>query len=130
MPQDLQEQSQAPATDVSRYQPPVPARLVVQGSSFPLPFPGGKSEWIVGREDPISGKFPDFDLTDHGGDELGVSREHARISKRGEQFFVEDLQSTNYTFVNQQQLQPGQSHPLSDGDELCFGRLKLNFYLS
>lgn len=106
----------------------IQGRLVVQGSNAAIPFPPGRTEVIVGREDPISNVFPDVDLTDQGGDEGGVSRRHARIFLQGSQVLVEDLNSTNYTYVNQQRLTPGQPHPLHDGDEVRFGRVKLNFY--
>jgi predicted amidophosphoribosyltransferase len=106
----------------------IQGRLVVQGTNAAIPFPPGRTEVIVGREDPISNVFPDVDLTDHGGDEGGVSRRHARIFLQGSQTLVEDLNSTNYTYVNQQRLTPGQPHPLHDGDEVRFGRVKLNFY--
>jgi hypothetical protein len=111
--------------------PPVAAvqgRLVVQGTNATLPFPPGKTEAIVGREDPVSGVFPEIDLTDHGGDEGGVSRQHARIFVQGYQVFIEDLNSTNYTYVNQQRLVPGQPQPLNSGDQVRFGRVKLNYY--
>lgn len=103
-------------------------RLVVQGTNAALSFPPGKAEIIIGREDPVSGVFPEVDLTDHGGDEGGVSRRHARIFMQGAQVFIEDLNSTNYTYVNQQKLMPGQPHPLNNGDEVRVGRVKLNFY--
>jgi predicted amidophosphoribosyltransferase len=108
--------------------PAVQGRLVVQGTNATLPFPPGKTEVIVGREDPVSGIFPDIDLTDHGGDEGGVSRRHARIFVQGTQVLIEDLNSTNYTYVSQQKLTPGQPHPLNDGDEVRIGRVKLGFY--
>ncbi len=112
------------------YQPgaTVQGRLVVQGTNVTLPFPPGKTEIIVGREDPVSGIFPDVDLTDHGGDEGGVSRQHARIFAEGSQVLIEDLNSTNYTYVNQQKLTPAQPHPLNDGDALRFGRVKLTYH--
>jgi len=100
----------------------------VQGTNATLPFPPGKTEIIVGREDPVSGIFPGIDLTDHGGDEGGVSRQHARIFAQGTQVFIEDLNSTNYTYINQQKLTPGQPHPLNSGDEVRFGRVKLTFH--
>ena len=100
----------------------------MQATNASLLFPPGKTEIIVGREDPVSGVFPDIDLTDHGGDEGGVSRRHARIFVQGDQVFIEDLNSTNYTYVNQQRLTPGQPQPLNDGDEVRLGRVKLNFY--
>ena len=108
----------------------VPGKLVVQGTSASLPFPPGKTEIFVGREDPVSGVFPELDLTDHGGDEGGVSRKHARIYVQGNQVYIEDLNSTNYTYVNQQKVTPGQPCPVNDGDELRFGRVKTNYYSS
>jgi len=111
--------------------PPGPAiqgRLIVQGTNATLSFPAGRTEVVIGREDPVSNVFPEVDLTDHGGDEGGVSRRHARIFVQGIQVFVEDLNSTNYTYVNQQRLTPGQPLPLNDGDELRFGRVKLWYY--
>lgn len=118
---------QAPAYSA----PPVGirGRLIVPGSNVSLPFPAGKTEIIVGREDPVSSVFPDVDLTDHGGDEGGVSRQHARIFVQGDHFFIEDLNSTNFTFVNQQKLLPRQPQPLASGDEVRFGRVKLTFHV-
>jgi hypothetical protein len=107
----------------------VPGRLVIQGTNATLPFPAGKTEIFVGREDPVSGVFPEIDLTDHGGDEGGVSRKHARIFVQGDQVYIEDLNSTNYTYVNQQKITPGQPHPLNDGDEVRFGRVKANYHV-
>ncbi len=102
--------------------------LVVQGLNVTLPFPPGKTEIFVGREDSINNIFPDVDLTDLGGDEGGVSRRHARIFVQGAQVFIEDLNSTNHTYVNQQRLTPGQAQALNSGDEVWLGWMKLNFY--
>jgi hypothetical protein len=112
------------------YPPPAvaPGRLVVQDTNASLPFPPGKTEFVVGREDAASSVFPDVDLLDHGGEEGGVSRRHARIFVQDNQIFIEDLNSTNYTYVNQQILVPEQPHPLNDGDEIQLGRIKLDFY--
>lgn len=100
-------------------------RLVIKegGATFPLP-PG--KELIVGRTDPIDGIFPDIDLTPH--DTLtGVSRRHAAIHEQGGQWFVRDLNSTNYTVVNRQRLQPEQDFLIEAGDEIRFGRLVTYF---
>lgn len=104
-----------------------PPRLVIQGTQATLPFPPGKTEVIVGREDPVSNVFPELDLTDHGGDEAGVSRQHARFLLQHGQWQIEDLDSTNFTFVNQEKLTPHQPYPLEDGAELRFGRLRAIF---
>jgi hypothetical protein len=100
-------------------------RLVIKegGATFPLPL--GK-ELIVGRTDPIDGIFPDIDLTPH--DTLtGVSRRHAALHEQGGQWFVRDLNSTNYTVVNRQRLQPDQDFLIEPGDEIRFGRLVTHF---
>jgi len=118
----------APAPPPAYPSPALQYRLVVQGTNATLPFPPGRTEIILGREDPVSNVFPDIDLTDHGGDEGGVSRRHARIFIQGTQVSIEDLNSTNYTYVNQQRLTPGQPHPLNSEDEVRLGRVKLNFH--
>jgi len=104
-------------------------RLVVQATNAPIMLPPGKAEYIVGREDPVSNMFPDVDLTPHGGDEGGVSRRHARLFQQGGQWLVEDFNSTNFTFVNAQRVQPNAPMPVPNGAEVRFGRVKLTFYV-
>jgi hypothetical protein len=112
--------------------PPAPAvgpRLIVSSSGAEIPLPAGE-EFLMGREDPVSGIFPDVDLTPHGGDEGGVSRQHARLSVDGNSYFIEDLDSTNFTFVNKQKLAPKTRQPLNDGDEIRCGRVALILRIS
>ena len=101
--------------------------VVASGAEIPLP---ESEEIFVGREDPVSGVYPDVDLTPHGGEEGGVSRRHARLYVEGGNYLVEDLDSTNFTFVNKQKLTPKTGQPLSDGDELRVGRVALVFRTS
>lgn len=103
-------------------------RLVVQETNTPLNLPDGKSELLIGREDPVSGHFPEIDLGPNRGEELGVSRSHAKLTIQGNQCFLEDLQSVNFTHVNKQRLNPGTRQPLNNGDELRFGKLVVMFY--
>ncbi len=100
--------------------------LVVVASGIELPLPQG-AEVLVGREDPYSNVFPDVDLTPHGGEEAGVSRRHFKLTLAEGRYAIQDLGSTNYTWVNQQRLEPHTPMPLSDGDEIRAGRLKLIF---
>ncbi len=113
-------------------QPPVvtgpPPRLVVQATNQSIPFPGGKVELLVGREDPVSNVFPEIDFEPHGGDEGGVSRRHAKFTLQGSQWYITDLQSTNFTFVNKEKLQPNQPHLLNNGDEVRLGRVITRFH--
>jgi hypothetical protein len=108
--------------------PPTPApagpRLVVTASGAEIPLPAA-TEIIIGREDPVSGIFPDVDLTPHDGEEGGVSRKHARLIVEGGNYFVEDLDSTNFTFVNKQKLAAKTRHQVDDGDEIRCGRIAL-----
>jgi len=83
----------------------------------------------VGRLDPGGNVFPEIDLTADGGVELGVSRRHARILKREQRIFVEDLGSSNGTYVNGQKLAPYFPEVLSDGDELRLGKLPIKIVL-
>jgi predicted amidophosphoribosyltransferase len=113
--------------------PPSPTtvgpRLVMATSGAEIPLPTGE-EILVGREDPVSGVYPDVDLTPHGGEEGGVSRRHARLVREGGALFVEDLDSTNFTFVNKQRVAPKSRQALNDGDEIRFGRVTLVFKTS
>jgi hypothetical protein len=77
----------------------------------------------LGRSDPKYQIFPEIDLTSDNGIECGVSREHACIFRRGSIIEVEDLGSTNGTFLNGERLPPYVSHPLNDGDQLQMGKL-------
>ena len=75
------------------------------------------------------GVFPDIDLDSHD-PEAKVSRRHARILRQNDKFMVEDLGSTNGTFVNRgRRLIPGTPHLLADGDEIIVGKTFLRFNL-
>ncbi|HEV2236234.1 MAG TPA: FHA domain-containing protein, partial [Ktedonobacterales bacterium] len=99
-----------------------PRLVMASGTTFDL---AGKSEVIIGREDPVSNIYPDVDLTPHGGEEDGVSRVHAKLMINGSQYLVEDQNSTNHTFVNKQKLAPKTPTPIKDGDELKLGRVAM-----
>jgi pSer/pThr/pTyr-binding forkhead associated (FHA) protein len=61
--------------------------------------------------------------------EHGVGRRHARIFVHGGQLAVEDLDSTNGTFLNAARLAPRQPTPLKAGDTLRLGNLALRVEL-
>lgn len=106
------------------------ARLVIErGKSVGKQFLLSAAESQIGRWDADGGIFPDVDL-DSDDPEAKVSRRHARITYRDGQYFLEDLGSTNGTFVNRgKRLPPGTSQPLKDGDEIIVGKTFLRFQL-
>jgi pSer/pThr/pTyr-binding forkhead associated (FHA) protein len=80
------------------------------GESFPL----DHDRMTIGRR-------PDSDVFL---DDVTVSRDHALIVRRGEEFHLDDLGSLNGTYVNRRRIE---SHHLADGDELQVGKYKLTF---
>lgn len=71
---------------------------------------------------------PAFDLTPYGGDRLGVSRQHAAVTPTEKGYLLEDLGSTNGTWVNATRLVPYTPHMLRSGDLIRFGQLTLFVY--
>ena len=51
-------------------------------------------------------------------DNSSISRAHAKLVRRGSDFFVVDMNSTNFTFVNGIKLAGGQEHPVRSGDKI------------
>jgi len=104
---------------------PPTLRVVVGRHQVMVRFPEGRTELILGRNDPPAHVNPDFDLTPYNGAVLGVSRQHARLFYERGRLFIEDKGSTNHTHVRGRQLTPSTPHPLRSGDEIRLGRLVL-----
>lgn len=62
-------------------------------------------------------------------DNTSVSRCHARISRKGSQYFVADMNSTNFTFVNGVKVVPGQEVALKDNDTVRFADEDFEFHM-
>jgi len=103
---------------------PVSLKLSIPDSGRDVELPLTK-EVNIGRLDPASASFPDIDLTSDGGLEKGVSRRHAKITRRGNEVFIEDLGSINGTFLNRKKLTPYLPQAMKSGDELQLGKLIL-----
>jgi pSer/pThr/pTyr-binding forkhead associated (FHA) protein len=92
-----------------------PARLVWErpdGERVEFPLEG--EALVVGRDEGASIRV----------DEALVSREHARIERRGDAWVVVDLGSTNHTRVNGQAVR---ERELVHGDEVRFARARCVF---
>lgn len=125
-------------TDALRSEPPAPnggapralSKLVIErGGRVGKEFSITGAETHIGRWDADSGIFPDVDL-DQDDPEAKVSRRHARIMNQNGQYFIEDLGSTNGTFVNRgRRLLPGHRQMLRSGDEIIVGKTFLKFHI-
>lgn len=103
--------------------------VIIRGRSVGKEFLLCEPESHIGRWDADGGIFPDVDL-DSDDPEAKVSRRHARITRRSEKYYIEDLGSTNGTFVNRERrLLPGDRRPLRDGDEVIVGKTFLKFHV-
>ena len=82
----------------------------------------------VGRFDPVVGPI-DIDL---GSIEEGVyiSRKHARLKLENGAWMVEDLGSSNGTFILREDFEKVDSAELQDGDEIAFGNARFVFHES
>lgn len=106
------------------------AKLVIErGNAVGTEFKIVNAESNIGRWDADNGVFPDVDLDSYD-PEAKVSRRHARIIFENGGYQIEDLGSTNGTFVNRgRRLLPGTPHILSDGDEIIVGKTFLRFHI-
>jgi hypothetical protein len=111
-------------------EPPSPigrARFIVRDSGAEITLPTDEGEYIIGREDPVSGVFPTVDMNPHDGENLGVSRRHAQLTVDAGLYFIQDLDSTNFTFLDRKKLAPFTPAALSNGDEVRLGKLVMTF---
>ena len=86
---------------------------------------------LVGRVDRASGvvsRVLGVDLTGFEDiEDPSVSRRHAQILLRNDEYFLQDLNSTNGTTVNGRLLAPEMRCPLDHGDQVQFGDITLFF---
>ncbi|HLY27415.1 MAG TPA: FHA domain-containing protein [Aggregatilineales bacterium] len=98
--------------------------LQIRGMSERIDFTDGK-EITLGRADLSALISTRFDLTPYGAHERGVSREHAILRFKDNQFTLTDLSSVNGTSVNTDKLEPNQPRVLNDKDEIRLGTLSI-----
>lgn len=103
---------------------------IERGGAANTEFTLSTEESYIGRWDADNGIFPDVDLDAHDPD-AKVSRRHARIIHRNNVYMIEDLGSTNGTFINRgRRLLPGSPQVLSEGDEIIVGKTFLRFHIN
>jgi pSer/pThr/pTyr-binding forkhead associated (FHA) protein len=79
------------------------------------------SECAIGTHPVTIGRLPDNNIVI---DNPAVSGRHARVYREGDHYVLEDLKSTNGTFVNDK---PIARHTLLDGDSVLVGKHHLLF---
>jgi hypothetical protein len=83
---------------------------------------------ILGRMAPHDAQVR-VDLTHYGAMDKGVSRQHVILKRANNGLVVEDLGSSNGTWLNDERLQPHQPAPIATGARLRLGQLELEIYL-
>ncbi len=81
----------------------------------------------IGRYSPGE-KPPTVDLTPFNGSLMGVSRQHALITKDETGYKVKDLSSTNGTWLNEVRLPSQEPYTLQSGDILRLGQVNTSVY--
>jgi CRP-like cAMP-binding protein len=103
-----------------------PERLVHAPSGMEFQLSTGP-ETTIGRKDPVTGIYPDVDLTPVDG-QRSVSRRHSKIYRRGNKFFLaEEIGTMNSTYLNGVRLDTGIPAEMKPGDEVRCGVVVLRF---
>ncbi len=102
--------------------------LVVLGQDQPILI-RGSSKVILGRYSP-GDTAPSVDLSAYNAALLGVSRPHATISRPDDVYLLQDLGSTNGTWVNEVKLAANTPQALKNGDLVRLGQLAMYVYFN
>ena len=86
---------------------------------------------VIGRKDhrnPMNNRLLAVDL-DTAEELPTVSRHHACITEKRGQFFLEDIQGRNPVYLDGTRIRQGTQHPLTAGQSIQVGRVRLTFNL-
>jgi ribosomal protein L40E len=95
------------------------AKLLHVQTDTPIELAPGLSVIHMGK--PNDRIPPDIDLAGYPNSEI-VSRIHADIRIEGDAYYIEDVGSSNGTYVNNSPLAVGSRHRLRAGDRIAFGK--------
>jgi hypothetical protein len=98
--------------------------IVVRGMVERFVFQEG-TEVLLGRTDCSTGNARHMDLARYGGQDKGVSRNHALLRFSGEAITVTDLGSSNGTYLNAERLEPNKPQTVHAEDKLMLGSLAM-----
>jgi hypothetical protein len=117
----------APEDDTPPEKPARPraARLHLEDGNVVFPLAG--TTMLLGRYDPVTEVQPEIDLSPVD-TKRSVSRRHAVLNERkGTWYLTEEGGALNGTFVNGVKLLHGHGAPLTDGDIVSLGMVRLTF---
>jgi hypothetical protein len=99
-------------------------KVAAHGPALVIRAGGGRAgeSFAVDREHMTIGRRPESDVFL---DDVTVSRDHALLVGRGDQFYLDDCGSLNGTYVNRSRIE---SHRLEEGDEVQIGKYKLTYH--
>jgi CRP-like cAMP-binding protein len=118
--------SELPRQDEPAEESTAPERVIHVASGMEFAISTGP-ETSLGRRDPVTGIYPDIDLTPVDS-QRAVSRRHAKIYRQGNKFFLgEEIGTMNNTFLNGARLEKGVPSELKSGDEIKLGVVALRF---
>lgn len=99
--------------------PTIEAKLIHVQTRTELQIPRGRPVIHIGK--PNDRIPPDIDVAGFPNSEI-VSRIHADLRIEGDAHYIEDVGSTNGTYINNMPLYPGNRHRLQSGDRIALGK--------
>jgi hypothetical protein len=115
--------------ETERFQRETLLLLHIRDQAEPLEVLIGGKRLTLGRYDSRSNRTLDVDLTPYGALPKGVSRLHA-VLFRGEDdtLYLTDINSANGTYLNGHRLSPHEPVPVTNGDEVSLGKMRMHVY--
>lgn len=102
------------------------ARLIHVQTNTPMELPNNLSVIHIGKPNDLVP--PDIDVSGFANSEI-VSRVHANLRVEGDACYLEDVGSSNGTYVNNTPLPKGNRHRLRPGDRISLGKGDLVTFL-
>lgn len=102
------------------------AQLMHVQTSTPVELPNNLSVIHIGKPNDLVP--PDVDVSGFANSEI-VSRVHANLRVEGDAYYLEDVGSSNGTYVNNTPLPKGNRHRLRPGDRISLGKGDLVTFL-
>src|SRR4030042_1065377 len=90
----------------------------------------GLSEYTIGRSSEDQPILPDIDLAPYHAYEYGISRLHASIKINAPYAFLTDFGSANGTQLNGQKITPNKPYPITHGDIIMLGEMKIQLLVN